>query len=467
MGIAVHLRHGEESTREGESMNWLGKRRIDVGNRFFQRIVDRKAMAHVAVALLMNVCLAALAQAQVAIDVTKQPVVSSKPAENAPPANDGGGLEVEGVEIEVVEIDVVEAPAAPPELVAVIEHEEGATVEAFNKGDAEALGKLFMEQGELIDENGNLYQGRDQITSVFKAFFERFPKAVLEMEVTGLRTVGDSLAIEEGVRRVTLPEQDTAAQMRYVAVRDKVGDHWPIASYREFSDDPLPSPREMLQGVSWLVGDWIDESPEGRTSISYRWDESGNFLVGDYTLHVDSLQESKSSQRIGWDPIEGVLRSWTFDSDGGFSTGEWVPTEFGWVVKSDATMPDGITGTATVTLTPKDEDHFVVRSSDRIVGGVDEPEFELTIARRPPLPGAAAGTGQALPPDGQPAVEPPKPAATTPGPAKAVEQPKPATPPPPAVKSAGAAAVPAAKPPAIPAVPLRPALPAAPRPVGR
>ena len=100
--------------------------------------------------------------------------------------------------------------------------------------------------------------------------------------------------------------------------------------------------------------------------------------------------ESKSAQRIGWDPVEGVLRSWTFDSDGGFSQGEWTPVDDGWVAKTEATMPDGSTASATVMLVIKDQDHFVVRSIDRIVAGGEEPDFELMIARKPPQPAAAA-----------------------------------------------------------------------------
>jgi hypothetical protein len=52
-------------------------------------------------------------------------------------------------------------------------------------------------------------------------------------------------------------------------------------------------------------------------------------------------------------------------------------------------MPDGTTGSATLVITVEDADHFVVRGSDRIVGGVAEPDFELRITRRPPQPGAA------------------------------------------------------------------------------
>jgi uncharacterized protein (TIGR02246 family) len=384
----------------------------------------------------------------------------------APAKGDAAPVEGAVVEVDVVEVAVIEAPPAPPELVEAVKKAEVATVEAFNKGDSAALAALFAEKGELVDENGNVYAGREQIAGLFKAFFERFPKAELQMEVTGVRTVGDSLAIEEGVRLITVPDSDVAAQVRYAAVRDKVGDSWPIASYSEFADDPQPTPAEMLSAVSFLVGDWIDESPDGKTTISYRWEDDGNFLLGDYTLAVAGMPESRSHQRIGWDPLEGVIRSWTFDSDGGYSTGEWVPTEAGWVIKSDATMPDGTTGSATVTVTPTDADHFIVRSSDRIIGGVDEPEFELTVARRPPQPGAAppaaeapkaspAPAGPAAKPAAVPSVPPPASPAVkivpaAPAPAAAV---KPATPAPAGVRPAV---------PGVPAVPASPVVPGKP-----
>lgn len=273
-------------------------------------------------------------------------------------------------------------------LEAAIARESEATVKAFNAADAAALGGMFLESGELVDENGTTHTGKTAITELFKGFFAAYPKSVLEMQVTSVRPVGDAILVEEGERRITAADGASAAQVRYVTVRSKQGDRWPIASYREFTDDPMSTPQEMLQGVSWLEGDWVDESPEGRTTISFRRSEDGSFLLGDYHIALAGVPASKTTQRIGWDPVNGQLRSWTFDSDGGFSQGEWTAIENGWVVKSEATMPDGTTGSATMTITVKDADHFVVRSSDRIVGGVEEPDFEVTIARKPPMPGA-------------------------------------------------------------------------------
>jgi uncharacterized protein (TIGR02246 family) len=279
-----------------------------------------------------------------------------------------------------------ETALAPLEEAVVRESE--ATVKAFNAGDAAALGRMFLDTGELVDEAGAVHTGQAAITELFTGFFGKYPKATLEMLVDSARPVGGTLAVEEGQRRITTAAGETA-QVRYVAVRSKLGDRWPIASYREFAADPLPTPREALQGAAWIVGDWVDESPEGRTEISFRWSDDGNFLIGDYVMSAAGAGESRSTQRIGWDPASGQVRSWTFDDDGGFTEGRWERTDEGWAVASQATMPDGTTGSATLTISVKDADHFVVRGTDRIVGDVAEPDFEMTITRRPPRPAAA------------------------------------------------------------------------------
>ena len=278
---------------------------------------------------------------------------------------------------------------APTALDKAIVAEADATVKAFNGGDAAALARLFSPTGELVDENGNVFTGTKAISDLFAQFFEKFPKAVLEMEVTSTRPLGDEIAVEEGVRRITANEGASAAQIRYVVVREKAGDRWPIVSYREFADDPAPTPREMLAALEWMVGEWVDESPEGRTSISFRWSDDGNFLLGDFSVSVGGEVVAASTQRIGWDPIEGRLRSWTFDSDGGFTEGDWLAGDDEWIVRSEATMPDGTSGSATMTVKLQDADHFVVESTDRVVAGAEEPDFKLVVARKPPAPAGA------------------------------------------------------------------------------
>ena len=40
-----------------------------------------------------------------------------------------------------------------------------------------------------------------------------------------------------------------------------------------------------------------------------------------------------------------------------------------------------------MTIAPKDADHFTVRATDRILAGDEQPDFEITVSRRPPAPG--------------------------------------------------------------------------------
>ena len=279
-------------------------------------------------------------------------------------------------------------PGTTTSLAQAVLRESAATMKAFNAADAAALGAMFHESGELIDESGTAHAGRAAITGLFTRFFEKYPGAVLDLAITEVRPVGDALAVEEGQRRITTAGGD-AAEFRYAAVRTKQGERWPIASYREFAADPPPAPRDALEALAWLEGDWIDEGPEGRTAISFRWSDDGNFLIGDYTMSAAGGDASKSTQRIGWDAVTGQMRSWTFDDDGGFTEGRWNATDDGWIVTSEATLPDGTTGSATLVITAQDADRFVVRGSNRVVGGEREPDFELTITRKPPQPGAS------------------------------------------------------------------------------
>jgi hypothetical protein len=238
-----------------------------------------------------------------------------------------------------------------------------------------------------VDENGTLYRGEKELTALFTKFFQQFPGAKLAIDVESVRTIGPNLAIEEGTRYIAAREVDGKATLRYSAVRTKVGGQWLVASIREFTADPLPTPRERLASLGWIVGSWVNEGSDGLVKISYRWSEDGNFLLGDYDLHLAGIPALKSTQRIGWDPVAGRIRSWLFDADGGFAEGQWTAIDDGYVVKSSSSNPDGSTGSVTLTLTPKGKDSFTMKGSDRIIGEERAPDFEVSVVRQPPAAG--------------------------------------------------------------------------------
>jgi uncharacterized protein (TIGR02246 family) len=269
------------------------------------------------------------------------------------------------------------------DVVAAVHKNEEKLTAFFNAGKAEEVAAMFLASGELIDEEGTVYQGREQIQELLSAFFERFPGAKLTLDIESIRPVGP-VAIEEGVRSMTDKDGVERSHFRYIAVWARGDDGWRLASFRDFPDDPAPTPHDRLQAVAWLVGDWVNEGAEGRVAIQYRWSDDQNYLLGDFQILSADGEIRKSSQRIGWDPSTGKIRSWLFDADGGFAEGVWTVLEDGAVVKSSSVNPDGVAASATLKFTLVDKDRFTIAGVDRVVGDVLEDDFEITVVRRPP-----------------------------------------------------------------------------------
>jgi uncharacterized protein (TIGR02246 family) len=279
------------------------------------------------------------------------------------------------------------APDAEAAETAQVRAGDEAIVKAFNAGKADEVAAMFLPKGELIDEAGVVYQGQAEIKDLLTKFFTKFPGAKMTLEIESIRLIGP-VAIEEGTRHTTTGDGANKTQVRYVAVRAKTPSGWQIASLRDFADD-VPTAHDHLQPVSFLVGDWVNEAPDGIVKISYRWSEDKNFLLGDYLVTKGGQVVMKSTQRVGWDPLVGKVRSWLFDSDGGFGEGHWTQVDDTWVMKSTAVMPDGLTGSATVTLTPVDKDRFTLKGTERIVGDTRDADFEVTVTRLPPAAASA------------------------------------------------------------------------------
>jgi uncharacterized protein (TIGR02246 family) len=259
-------------------------------------------------------------------------------------------------------------------------------VKAFNAGSAEKVASLFLGRAQLIDDSGNVYKGAAAIKDVFGRFFEKFPGATSTMTADSVRILGPSLAIEEGQRVVSTKEDQASAATRYLLVMIKQQDKWKIALGREDENDDALSPHDHLKSLAWLVGDWVDEGSDAVVQISCKWSDDKNYLLVEFNAKVQGKPAMKSSQRIGWDPLTEKVKSWVFDSDGGHGEGVWSQIENRWVIKSTAVLPDGQTGSATIVLEPRNKDSYLMKGFDRIRGKTAEPDFEVTIVRKPPAP---------------------------------------------------------------------------------
>ena len=100
-------------------------------------------------------------------------------------------------------------------------------------------------------------------------------------------------------------------------------------------------------------------------------------------LHVDGSGEYYSILRqILRKPSTGNIRSWVFDSDGGWGSGVWKRQGDGWEVASNQVLADGRTATATNFYKKIDVDQFTWASRQRQIDGQDLPDTEEILVRR-------------------------------------------------------------------------------------
>ncbi len=255
--------------------------------------------------------------------------------------------------------------------------------EAFNAGNAEQLAAHFSVDGEYIADDGTLFKGREDIAAEFAAFFKMFPKSQLSVAVSDIRLIGSTLAIEEGTAEVIRGMDGGVTISRYVVTHVREQDVWKIASPRDLDAQPV-SNHDRLKALEWLVCDWIDESRTSTVATSVRWSDDGNYLLTRFELRIDGLRIMNGTQRIGWDPQKQQIRSWVFDSEGGFGTGYWTATETGWIVKSDFVLPDGGPGSVTSAYERTGKDAFRLTFRDRLAKGDSLPDQTVVVVRKAP-----------------------------------------------------------------------------------
>jgi uncharacterized protein (TIGR02246 family) len=257
-----------------------------------------------------------------------------------------------------------------------------ALVKAFNKGDARALAEFWTPNGDYMDEEGHLYQGRKAIEESFQKLFAEAKGAELRFHRTAFRMVRPDLAIADGVMEVVPPDGGPPTSARYTAVHVKQDGQWFLESVREAVATP-PSNAENLEDVAWLIGDWADEVEKGALAkVTFSWDENRNFIVSSFVTTLKDVPVAGGTQWIGWDAAEKRIRSWSFDSSGGFGEGVWTRDGDRLVSKTTTTTRDGKKVSATNIVTQVDPDHLTWRSTQRSVDGKSLPDIEVVKMKR-------------------------------------------------------------------------------------
>jgi uncharacterized protein (TIGR02246 family) len=256
---------------------------------------------------------------------------------------------------------------------------------AYNAGDATAVASLYTDDAELIAENGERFQGRKTIQDLYSSLYQERKGATIEIAVNSIRFFGPDVAREEGQTRVKPAAITEPPSIRhYTVLYVKQGGRWLYSSVREELEPGLPH-SERLRELEWLVGDWVDESSDSVVHGTCRWSADKHFLLRDFTIQTEGRAVMTVTQRIGWDPLSKQIKSWVFDSEGGYGDGLWTRNGNQWMIKSTGVLPDGRIATATNILTHVGPNTARWASTERTVGGHHVPDrFENMMVRRPP-----------------------------------------------------------------------------------
>jgi uncharacterized protein (TIGR02246 family) len=277
-------------------------------------------------------------------------------------------------------------PAAAAETKAVREV-VGSFVAAYNARDARAIAEQFAEDGQIVEPDGSVTEGRGDIEKRYREAFEADPEARIEVKSESIRLLSPDVAQEQG--RATIRSGDSATRSgRYHALYVRRGGRWLQSTIYDLADEsPRPAPADHLKDLEWLLGEWLDEGDGTVARTTCRWDASKAFLIRDFELKIGDRGALSGTQRIGWDPSIGQFRSWVFDSEGGFSEGRWTRDGDRWVIKNEGYVPDGRVVTATNRISREGKDRVRWSTTDRTLGGdALEDDAEVILVRKPPKP---------------------------------------------------------------------------------
>ncbi len=274
--------------------------------------------------------------------------------------------------------------------------------EAFNKRDLEAMSGLFDPQARVVDEDGQALEGIEDIRQRFAIAFEANPNLKVDFQTDNIRFITPEVAVEEGRARAIEGRSESITSGMHTVIYVKRDGAWKILAVRDQPSvgDEANRPRAHLEELAWMVGEWVDESDGGVVKTSCAWSEDGNYLLRSFTVHIDGKRTMNGTQRIGWDAQREQIRSWVFDSDGGFAEGMWTRgADNQWIIKATGTTAAGDTVTATNIITREHPDTMRWQSVDRTMAGEALPDGEeYIIARKPPAPAGAGATNASAKP---------------------------------------------------------------------
>jgi len=256
-------------------------------------------------------------------------------------------------------------------------------VAAFNQGDAKALAALWSPEAVYTNPaSGEQAVGREAIEKQFAGVFADAKGAKLEAKTESVRFVSPNVAVEQGTAKVIRPDQ-APEESEYTAVYVKREGQWLLDRVTE-EDVPVPAPShyDQLKDLEWMIGKWVDQDEQATVVTECSWAKYNNFITRSFTIQIRDRIDMAGMQIIGWDPSTKQIRSWVFDSDGGFGQATWKKKDNRWYIQQSGVLPDGRKSSAVNIITCLDDSTCTLQSVNRMVDGELQPNVEeVTVVR--------------------------------------------------------------------------------------
>ena len=267
-----------------------------------------------------------------------------------------------------------------------------AFVTAFNAADAPAVAALFTDDAEVLLDQGEPIVGKEAIQARFADLFASTEeKTTIALETASIRFLSPVVAVEEGSSTITRPGDPAISEKgRYTVVYVKSEGKWLQSIVRDAAIATSVTLYDRLKELEWMVGEWVDESEAGLVQTNCYWTDNKAYLMRDFKVMVEGKTIMTGSQRVGWEPLAGQIKSWVFDSEGGHAEGYWAREGNSWVIKSSGVLQNGAIVTATNVITKLDENTMTWASVDRTVGGEIAADLDpIKVVRKAPAPAQA------------------------------------------------------------------------------
>lgn len=254
--------------------------------------------------------------------------------------------------------------------------------EAYNQQDVAKLSALWSSNASYFNPiTGESAEGREAIEKLFKERFAKDEKKHLEIKIANIEFPNEEEAIENGVINVSISDQPMQ-QMAYEVKFIKENGKWLVNAINEIKLQENISHFEQLKELEWLVGKWEDSDDNVQILFNNQWDKYKNFITVNFKMKIYEQDDIEGKQIIAWDPVKDIIRSWVFDSDGGFGEGTWKKTEKSWYATMHYTLGDGRNASSINIYTPVDNNSYTFASVEREVDGEILPDMNPVIVEK-------------------------------------------------------------------------------------